>query len=62
MLFEKVDKNMYGLGVGISTVFEIFGNFPFLRGEIDRKGHIYCIVYIACNTQYMFFKVSCKHL
>jgi hypothetical protein len=25
-------KNIYGLGEGISIVFEIFSNFPFLGG------------------------------
>jgi hypothetical protein len=35
-------KNMYGLGVRISTVFEIFNsaNFPFLGGGVDPRGHI----------------------
>jgi hypothetical protein len=29
------NKNIYGLGVGISTVFKIFSNFPFLGGGVD---------------------------
>jgi hypothetical protein len=33
-------KNIYGLGVGISIVFEIFSNFPFLRGGVDPRGNI----------------------
>jgi hypothetical protein len=32
MLLEKRNKNIYGLREGISTVFEIFSNFPFLGG------------------------------
>jgi hypothetical protein len=32
------NKNIYGLGVGISTVFEIFSNFPFLGGGVDPWG------------------------
>jgi hypothetical protein len=29
MLLDTRNKNIYGLGVGISIVFEIFSNFPF---------------------------------
>jgi hypothetical protein len=29
MLLDTRNKNIYGLGVGISTVFEIFGHFLF---------------------------------
>jgi hypothetical protein len=29
MVLETRNKNMYGLGVGISTVFENFGHFLF---------------------------------
>jgi hypothetical protein len=48
------NKNIYGLGVGISTVFEIFSNFPFLGGGVDPRGHIYHREYIACNTQFVY--------
>jgi hypothetical protein len=34
------NKNIYDLGIGISTVFEIFSNFPFLGGGVDPRGHI----------------------
>jgi hypothetical protein len=30
MLLDTKNKNKYGLGVGISTVFEIFSHFLFL--------------------------------
>jgi hypothetical protein len=33
------NKNVYGLGVGISMIFKIFSNFPFLEGGVDPKGH-----------------------
>jgi hypothetical protein len=34
MLLDIRNKNIYGLGVGISTVFEIFGHFLYQeRGE-----------------------------
>jgi hypothetical protein len=29
MILDTRNKNTYGLGVGISTVFEIFGHFLF---------------------------------
>jgi hypothetical protein len=32
MLLDTRNNNIYGLGVGISMVFEIFGNFLF-KGE-----------------------------
>jgi hypothetical protein len=34
MLLGTRKKNMYGLGVGISIVYEIFSNFTFLRVEL----------------------------
>jgi hypothetical protein len=40
MPLKTRNKNIYGLGVGISTVFEIFSNFPFLGGGADPRGHI----------------------
>jgi CRISPR/Cas system CMR-associated protein Cmr3 (group 5 of RAMP superfamily) len=33
MLLDTRNKNTYGLRVGISTVFEIFGHFLFRRGR-----------------------------
>jgi hypothetical protein len=33
-------KYIYGSGVGISIIFEIFSNFPFLRDGINSRGHI----------------------
>jgi hypothetical protein len=39
MLLNTRNKNIYGLGVGISTVFKIFSNFPFLGGGVDPRGH-----------------------
>jgi hypothetical protein len=39
MPLETTNKNIYGLGVGISTVFEIFSNFPFLGGGVNSMGH-----------------------
>jgi hypothetical protein len=35
MLLDTKTKNMYGVGVGISTVFEIFGHFLF-KGDVLR--------------------------
>jgi hypothetical protein len=32
MLLDTRNKNIYGLGLGISTVFKIFGDF-LLRGD-----------------------------
>jgi hypothetical protein len=32
MSLDTKNKNKYGFGVGISTVFEIFGHFLFNRG------------------------------
>jgi hypothetical protein len=32
MFFDIRNKDIYGLGVGISIVIEIFSNFPFLGG------------------------------
>jgi hypothetical protein len=37
--------------VGISIVFEIFSNFPFLLGGADPRGNILCTAYIAYNTR-----------
>jgi hypothetical protein len=34
MLLDTRNKNIYGLEVGISTVFEIFGHFLY-QGEQD---------------------------
>jgi hypothetical protein len=39
MLLNTRNKNIYGLGVGISTVFKIFSNFNFLGGGVDPRGH-----------------------
>jgi hypothetical protein len=33
LLLDIRNKNMYGLGMGISVVFEIFGHFLFKGGE-----------------------------
>jgi hypothetical protein len=35
MLLYTKNKNMYGLGVRISTVFETIGHFLF-KGELDH--------------------------
>jgi hypothetical protein len=35
MFFDTKNKNiLYGLGVGISIVFEVFSNFPFQGGGL----------------------------
>jgi hypothetical protein len=34
MLLDTRNKNMYGLGVGILTVFKIFGHFLFKGSHI----------------------------
>jgi hypothetical protein len=39
MLLNTRNKNIHGLGVGISTIFEIFRNLPFLGGGFDSSGH-----------------------
>jgi hypothetical protein len=40
MAYNTRNKNICpGLGVEISIVFEIFSNFPFLRGRVDPRGH-----------------------
>jgi hypothetical protein len=39
MVLDTRNKNLYGLGVGFSIVFEIFSNFPFLGGGFDPRGH-----------------------
>jgi hypothetical protein len=39
MLHNTRNKNIYGLGVGISIVFKIFSYFNFLGGEVDPPGH-----------------------
>jgi hypothetical protein len=33
------NKNIYGSGMGISIVIEIFSNFPFLVGGVNPRGH-----------------------
>ena len=40
MFLDTRNKNMYGLGVGISRDFKIFSNFQFLGGWLDPRGHI----------------------
>jgi hypothetical protein len=40
MFLDTRKKKIYGLGVGISTVFEIFGQFPVSGGGVDPMGHI----------------------
>jgi hypothetical protein len=39
MPLKTRNKNIYGFGVGISTVFKILSNFPFLGGGVDLRGH-----------------------
>jgi hypothetical protein len=42
MFLDTRNKNIYGLGVGISIIFEIFSNF-LLKGWVggyDPRGHI----------------------
>jgi hypothetical protein len=39
MPLKTRNKNIYGLGVEISTVFEIFSNFPLLGSGVDPMGH-----------------------
>jgi hypothetical protein len=39
MLLDTKNKNIYGLGVGISTFFEIYLDFLFLAGGDDPRPH-----------------------
>jgi hypothetical protein len=39
MFFDTRNKNMYGLGVGISTVFEILGHFLFREDRTTPYDH-----------------------
>jgi hypothetical protein len=39
MFLDTRNKNMYGLGVGISTVSKIFSYFQFLGGGVDPRSH-----------------------
>jgi hypothetical protein len=45
MLLDTGNKNVYGLGMGISVVFEIY-NFPFLGVGVDPRGHILNVLHI----------------
>jgi hypothetical protein len=40
MFLDTRNKNMYGLGVDILTVVEIFSQFPISGGGVDPRGHI----------------------
>jgi hypothetical protein len=40
MLLDTRNKNIYGLRMGISTVFEIIRNFSYLGGRVDPRDHI----------------------
>jgi hypothetical protein len=40
-MYDTIKKNMYGLGVGISTVFEILGHFLFQWGWDHTVDHTY---------------------
>jgi hypothetical protein len=41
MFLDTRNKNKTGLGIGISTVFEIFSQFPISGvGGVDPRGHI----------------------
>jgi hypothetical protein len=47
MLLEIRNKNVYSLGVGISTIFKIFSKLNFLGGwEIDHG----VMTYISSNA------------
>lgn len=60
MLLDTKNKNFCGLGVGISTVFKMFGHFLF-EGDQDHPRahglhvHIICLltlktlIYMVCN-------------
>jgi hypothetical protein len=50
MVLDTWYKNMYGLGVGISIVFEIFINFPFL-GVGLTPGALPNVLHILSVTQ-----------
>jgi hypothetical protein len=50
MLLDTRNYGVFGLGMGISIVFEIFNNFPFLGGGVDPRSNNYCIAYITCHT------------
>jgi hypothetical protein len=50
MVLDTRNKNMYGLGVGISIVFQIFRNFLFLRGGL-APGAIPVVLHILPVTQ-----------
>jgi hypothetical protein len=41
MFLDARNKNIFGLGMGISIVFfKIFSNFPLFGGRVDPMGHI----------------------
>jgi hypothetical protein len=42
MLLNTRNKNIHGFGVGISTVFKIFSNFPLHEVELT-SGFMTCI-------------------
>jgi hypothetical protein len=50
LLLDTRNKNIYGLGVGISKVFEIFSNFLFL-GVGLTPGAISYVLHILPVTQ-----------
>jgi hypothetical protein len=39
MLLDTRNKSIYGVGVGISILFEIFGHFLFKRDRRNPYGH-----------------------
>jgi hypothetical protein len=39
MFLDTRNKNIYGLGVGISMVSKIFSYFPFLGDGVDPRSH-----------------------
>jgi hypothetical protein len=45
MPLDPRNMNIYGLGVGILIVFEIFSNFPFQAGRVDFQRPY---LFIAC--------------
>jgi hypothetical protein len=52
LLLDTRNKNIYGLGMGISTVFEIFGHFLYQGDRINQVGYDYTIrCYLTQETR-----------
>jgi hypothetical protein len=49
MFLDTRNKNMYGLGVGISTVFEIAEHFLFNGGRGGTTPYVHDLHTIKCS-------------